>query len=90
MTYQLRLSKQVRAEIGALPGNVRQRVRRVIAQLADNPRPEGAKALHSELEGYYRLRVDAYRIIYTIDNEIVVVEIVRVAKRTPRTYENLR
>jgi mRNA interferase RelE/StbE len=68
---------------------MRQRVRRTIAHLASNPRPETAKALYGELKGYYRIRVDAYRIIYTIDDEVVLVEVVRVAKRTPRTYDGL-
>jgi mRNA interferase RelE/StbE len=90
MTYRLKLSRRVRADIDALPGHIRQRVRRTIAFLAENPRPETAKALYGELKGYYRIRLDMYRIIYTINDDIVVVEIVRVVKRTSRTYEALR
>jgi mRNA interferase RelE/StbE len=90
MTYRLRLSRRVQADVDALPGHVRQRVRRTIALLAENPRPETAKALYGELKGYYRIRVDAYRIIYTIDDDIVVVEIVRVMKRSSHTYNDLR
>lgn len=90
MTYRLKLSRRVRADIDALPGHIRQRVRRTIALLAENPRPETARALYGDLKGYYRIRIDAYRVIYTIDDDIVVIEIVRVAKRTSRTYNDLR
>lgn len=89
MTYQLKLTRQVQAEIDALPGNIRQRIRRAIAQLAENPRPDNTKALRGELKGYYRIRIDSYRVIYTIDDNVVVVEVVRVAKRSPRTYDHL-
>jgi len=90
MTYRVRVLKRAQAQVEALPGQVRRRVRRTISQLANNPRPETAKALYGELKGYYRIRIDAYRVIYTIDDEVVLVEIVRVAKRTPRTYDGLR
>lgn len=89
MTYRLKLTRQARAEIDALPGTIRQRIRRTIAQLAENPRPDTAKAVRGELNGYYRVRIDAYRIIYTVDDHVVVVEVVRVAKRSPRTYDHL-
>lgn len=89
MTYRLKITRQARAEIDALPGNMRQRIRRAIAQLAANPRPDAAKALRGELQGYYRLRIEAYRIIYSVDDDVVVVEVVRVAKRSPRTYDHL-
>ncbi len=89
MPYRLRISKEVQREITGLPGNMRQRVRRVIAELANNPRPPAAKPMADDLADYYRIRIDAYRIIYTIDDDVVLVEIIRVARRTPRTYTDL-
>lgn len=89
MTYRVKVLKRAQAQVEALPGHMRQRVRRTISQLANDPRPEAAKALYGELKGYYRIRIDAYRIIYTIHDEVVLVEIVRVAKRTPGTYDGL-
>lgn len=72
-----------------MPGNVRQRVRRTIAALADDPRPQIAKAMDDDLAGYYRIRLDNYCIIYTIDDDVVLVEVIRVARRTPKTYQGL-
>ena len=45
--------------------------------------------MEEELSGYYRLRVDSCRIIYTIDDNVVLVEVIRVAKRTSNTYDDL-
>ncbi len=89
MAYRIRISREVRNAVDRLPGKVRQRVRRTIAELAYEPRPETAKALEDELAGYFRIRVGEYRVIYTIEEHEVLVEVVRVARRSPRTYEGL-
>lgn len=39
MLYRLKISKEVQRQIDRLPGNIRQRVRRMIAELAYNPKP---------------------------------------------------
>jgi len=89
MPYRLRIPKSVQAEIGRLPGNVRQRVKRAIAGLAFEPRPQNATELEDELAGFWRLKLDDYRIIYTIADDLIVIEIIRVGKRTPKTYVGL-
>ena len=89
MTYRLRIPKSVLRELERLPGHMRQRVRRAIAGLSQEPRPQAAKALRGELTGHWRLRVEDHRIIYSIDDDTVVVEIIRVARRSASTYEGL-
>jgi mRNA-degrading endonuclease RelE of RelBE toxin-antitoxin system len=59
----------VRQEIDRLPGNVRQRIKRTIVGLAFEPRPANASELEDELAGFWRTRLDDYRIIYSIDDE---------------------
>jgi mRNA interferase RelE/StbE len=39
------------------------------------------KPLRKELKGYYRLRVDFYRVIYEIKNQEVTVFVLKVGKR---------
>jgi mRNA interferase RelE/StbE len=53
----------------------------IIYRFADNPGPQDTKALDGEQTGYYRLRIDLYRVIYIIQEEMVTVIIVRVARR---------
>jgi mRNA interferase RelE/StbE len=87
--YQLRFAPGVLRSIDRLPGHIRQRVKRTIDSLRDEPIPKQALALKNRLTGYYRIRVDEYRIIYTVQDEIVTLEIAKVAKRDNDTYEDL-
>ena len=44
------------------------------------PRPHGAKALRGE-PGLLRVRVGDYRVIYTVEDNILLVLVVRIAHR---------
>jgi len=89
MRYWLDIPSHVRRQIEALPNSIRPRVKKIVAALKDDPRPKAAKPLEDELAGYYRIKVETYRIIYTIHEDIVTVEIARVVKRDNRTYAGL-
>ena len=89
MRYRLKISRDVQRQIDHLPGNMRQRVKRTIAALAFEPRPGNAEELGEELAGFWRIKLDDYRINYSIHDDVVTVEIVRVVKRTPKTYAGL-
>lgn len=86
--YRLDLGENRRV-IDQLPGHIRQRIKRAIYSLTENPRPKEAKEMDGELTGYYRLRIDLYRVIYTIQEEIVTIIIVRVTRRDHDTYQGL-
>jgi len=53
--------------------------------LGDNPRPHGYKKLVGE-GGLYRIKAGDYRIIYEVRDNILVVSVLRIAKRNERTY----
>jgi mRNA interferase RelE/StbE len=72
-----------------LPGAYRQRVRRLIASLANDPHPPRSKELR-DLPGYYRVPLDEWRIIYYIENDEVVVIILTVRLKTgEETYHDI-
>ena len=56
-----------------------ERLRRAIDDLAENPRPTGSRNLRGR-EGR-RIRVGDYRIIYEIDDEERVVDVLQVGHR---------
>jgi mRNA interferase RelE/StbE len=78
-------------EIKQLPGHIRQRVRRAVGALAENPRPNKSKAL--DVAGLpcevRRLRVDRWRIVYTITEAEQVVDVLALRKRPPYDYGDL-
>ena len=57
----------------------RQRIVRAISALAEDPRPPGCRKLSGKDK--YRVRSGQYRILYEIQDEALVVVIVKLAKR---------
>lgn len=92
MSYQLEVSAVVQRELKKLPGNVRQRLRRAIWDLADNPRPPESRRLDFTLLDYEprRLRLDLWRIIHVItEAEVKRVKVLAVHRRPPYQYNDL-
>lgn len=79
-TWRIEFSSAAARRFRDLPKRVKVRLRTHIDALAERPRPPGAKTLsgHDEL---WRIRVGAYRIVYTIEDDVLVVLVVRVGHR---------
>jgi len=84
-SYEVKLTHSAEKELVNLPKAVVPGVWRKLRALADEPRPRHAKKLRGA-EKAYRLRVKAYRVIYTIDDErkLVRVSIIRHRKEAYR------
>ena len=78
-------------EIKDLPGHMRQRVRRAVDGLAEDPHPPRSRRLRTEwvTPELYRLRLDRWRIVYGITEEYKVVDLLAVRKRPPYDYGDL-
>ena len=82
-------------EIAALPGHVRQRIRRAVSDLPVTPRPTNSRALGISTDlaiagmETYRLRIDSWRVLYVIDQEWEIITVLAVRKRPPYNYEDL-
>lgn len=78
--YRVSIKRSAVKEIEAIPQKKeRQRIIQRIGQLAKDPRPTGSKKLSGH--DRYRIRQGSYRIVYSIeDNELVVV-VVKVGHR---------
>lgn len=80
MKYSIVILPVARKELLDLPSEVQKRIDKKILALADDPRPHNVKALQGE-KGLYRIRVGDYRIVYSVEDKIVTVIIVRVRHR---------
>lgn len=78
-------------EIKGLPGHVRQRVRRAISDLAEDPRPAQSRELSGpQLQRQlYRVRLDAWRVVYAVSEVDRIVDVLAVRKRPPYDYGDL-
>jgi mRNA interferase RelE/StbE len=81
-----------------LPGHVRQRVKSLIDDLGDEPRPTKSKTLRlpETVEGPFieewevrRVRLENWRIVYAINETWKEIGILTIQKRPPYDYEDL-
>lgn len=79
MSYRIELRPAAVRALKKVDHQDRDRIRGAIALLGENPRPPGAKALHGR--NGLRVRVGNYRIIYTIDDDVLVVAVVTLGHR---------
>ena len=77
--YNVRITKSAAKELEDVPKPDRLRIVEKIRLLAENPRPHGSKKLSGEEK--YRLSQGDYRILYTIDDQIVTVTVVKIGNR---------
>ena len=78
--YSLRIKKSACKELESVATKAdRQRIIKRIKSLADSPRPPGALKL-SGLERY-RIRQGRYRILYTIEDEVLIVQVIKIGDR---------
>jgi mRNA interferase RelE/StbE len=77
--YDLRFKPSVTKDLRGIPPADVGRILERIETLRDNPWPPGAEKL--SVQERYRLRQGSYRILYTVSDAEVVVEVVKVAHR---------
>lgn len=77
--YTVRLKRSAEQELRRLPRDNIPRILSRMQQLASQPRPPGCKKLTGEEE--YRVRRGDFRILYTVDDQQRLVEVVKIAHR---------
>jgi len=63
------------------------RIKSIILGLERNPRPHGVTKLESPL---HRVRIGNWRVIYAIEDNKQTVTVLRVLRRSERTYKRLK
>lgn len=77
--YSVSFAPSARREFLKLPGNLRARLAPRIEALAENPRPNGAKAL-AGIDAL-RIRIGDFRVVYRVEDAAVLVLVLRIAHR---------
>jgi mRNA interferase RelE/StbE len=78
--YKILIKPFAVKEIESIPlKKVRQRIVECISKLAENPHPPGSENLSGQEK--YRLRHGSFRILYAIEEQELVVTVVRVGHR---------
>ena len=79
MTYRIELRPAAVRALKKLDPRVARRIQGAIALLAEDPRPPAARALRGRPG--LRVRVGDYRIIYTVEDDVLLVVVVTVGHR---------
>jgi mRNA interferase RelE/StbE len=85
--YTVEFLSTAAKEFKKLPLEVKQRIRIQVEALCLDPRPPGAKTLQGG-NGQLRIRVGDYRVIYRIQEEKLLVLVLKVGHRS-KIYRNL-
>jgi len=78
--YSVRIKITARKELENIgtKADRRKLIRRILS-LADNPRPRGSMKLSGR--DRYRLRQGNYRILYTVEDSVLVVQVIKIGHR---------
>lgn len=77
--YKIVFKKSVAKDLRAIPSADIKRILEKIDSLAENPRGDGCIKLSAQER--YRVRQGFYRIVYEIRDEMLIVQVVKVAHR---------
>jgi mRNA interferase RelE/StbE len=79
--YSIVFIRSAEKELEKLPNAVFKKISPEIDKLATNPRPHGVKKLKGNREHLWRIRVGDYRVIYSIEDVVKIVEIRKIGNR---------
>jgi mRNA interferase RelE/StbE len=80
MTYYIEFAKPAAKQLKALSPQEQQRIKSKIDALVDSPRPDGVVKLSGE-DDLYRIRVGDYRIIYRIQDNYLLILVLKIGHR---------
>jgi mRNA interferase RelE/StbE len=78
--YAVEFRRSAKKDLGRLHPVVQRRVVRAAESLAIDPRPPGCRKLHGS-DNAFRIRMGDYRVVYTVDDAVLIVAIERVRHR---------
>lgn len=78
-SYKIAFKPSVRKDLRGIPRHDVERILNSIEGLSENPLPQNARSLTGR--DAFRFRVGKYRVIYAIDNDEVLILIIKISHR---------
>jgi len=88
MTHRIEVSPAAARQLRKIDRRVLPRIAEKTDSLATEPRPHGCEKL-SGYENLYRVRVGDYRILYGVEDRLVMIAVLKVGSRA-EVYERIR
>jgi mRNA interferase RelE/StbE len=80
MSYQVRIEKKILKKLEKISEPWYSQIKHSILELGNEPRPAGTKKLKGQPA--YRIRVADYRIIYEIEDQVRIVDVIDLGHRS--------
>ena len=80
MSYSIVIKESALKQLEKVPKIFSKKIEKLIDSLSENPRPVGVKKLKGTKD-LYRVRVGDYRIIYSIDEDVKIVDVRKIGHR---------
>ena len=81
MIYIIIIRETVKKELKEIPDADLKKIKKIIISLGENPFPHGCLKLEGFDSKLYKIRKGDYRIIYSVEHQIVTVTILKIAHR---------
>ncbi|RED98913.1 type II toxin-antitoxin system RelE family toxin [Marinoscillum furvescens] len=78
--YKITITRSASKELKKLPRKVNNQLIPLIKGLAIDPRPASSSKLRGNNQ-YWRIRSGNYRIIYSIDDHVQIIDIIKIGHR---------
>jgi mRNA interferase RelE/StbE len=78
--YRLVIKERALKQLSKIPKKFAIKIDELILSLAENPRPVGCKKLQG-YEDAYRVRYSDYRVVYTIQDDLLIVDVIQIGNR---------
>ena len=88
MPYHIEVSPAAARQLKKIDGRVLSQIAAKIDSLALEPRPHGCEKL-SGYDDLYRVRVGDYRIVYGVEDRLVLIVVLKVGNRA-EVYQRIR
>jgi mRNA interferase RelE/StbE len=80
-SYNVEIAPSALKQLAALPREDQQRIATAITELKQTPRPDGVKKLKGKQAGLYRIRVNSYRVVYSIHDKALHILVIWIGQR---------
>jgi mRNA interferase RelE/StbE len=77
--YKIEINKSAIKELNSIPQKDIHKIIVKIQSLSSNPKPQGCTTLTNRED--YRIRVCNYRIIYSINDDILIITVIKIGHR---------
>lgn len=87
MSYELAFTEEAKSEWDKLDNSIRAQFKKKLQSVLKEPHISGSK-LHSMSRCYkIKLRSIGYRLVYQVDDDIILVTVIAVGRRDRKIYE---